>query len=400
MSEVPETQRSSPTEPPPASGAWFERMSSGDRRFFELSPKRAYVLEGGGEIVAPQIAYETWGNLDAAAGNAVLVCHALTGDAHAYGDAGPGQSTPGWWNDFVGPGRPLDTDRYFVVCANVLGGCQGTTGPASINAATGRRWGGDFPIVTVRDVVRSQRALAQHLGVQRWMAVVGGSMGGMQALEWAVSYPDRCGSLVIVASTAAASAQQIAWSQVGRQAILDDPGYRGGHYYDAAPGEGPHLGLANARRIAMIHYRSGEEFDRRFDRHSNDPVEPFRLEHRFDIESYLDYQAEKIQWRFDANTYLVLNKMMDLHDIGRGRGGVDQALHRVTCPSLLMSVRTDFLYPRYQQMRIVDTLRGRVPVEHIDIDSDNGHDGFLTEPEQSGLPMGDFVEKIAKGSIN
>ena len=225
-------------------------------------------------------------------------------------------------------------------------------------------------------------------------------MGGMQALEWAVSYPDRCGSLVIVASTAAASAQQIAWSQVGRQAILDDPGYRGGHYYDAAPGEGPHLGLANARRIAMIHYRSGEEFDRRFDRHSNDPVEPFRLEHRFDIESYLDYQAEKIQWRFDANTYLVLNKMMDLHDIGRGRGGVDQALHRVTCPSLLMSVRTDFLYPRYQQMRIVDTLRGRVPVEHIDIDSDNGHDGFLTEPEQSGLPMGDFVEKIAKGSIN
>lgn len=374
-------------------------MPSGDREFFELSPHRAYVLEGGGELLAPQIAYETWGNLDAAAGNAVLVCHALTGDAHAYGDAGPGQPTPGWWNDFIGPGRPLDTDRYFVVCANVLGACQGTTGPASINPATGRRWGGDFPIVTVRDVVRSQRALAQHLGIQRWMAVVGGSMGGMQALEWAASYPNRCGSLVIVASTAAASAQQIAWSQVGRHAILDDPAFRGGHYYDSKPGEGPHRGLANARRIAMIHYRSGEEFDRRFDRHSNDPVEPFRLEHRFDIESYLDYQGEKIQWRFDANTYLVLNKMMDLHDIGRGRGGIEQALQRITCPSLLMSVRTDFLYPRHQQMRIVDALRGRVPVEHIDIDSDNGHDGFLTAPEQTGPPMGDFIEKIAKGSI-
>jgi len=374
-------------------------MPSGDRQFFALSPHRAYVLEGGGEIVAPQIAYETWGTLDAAAGNAVLVCHALTGDAHAHGDSGPGQPTPGWWNDFIGPGRPLDTDRYFVVCANVLGGCQGTSGPASINPTSGQRWGGDFPIVTVRDVVRSQRALAQHLGIQRWMAVVGGSMGGMQALEWAVSYPNRCGSLVIIASTAAASAQQIAWSQVGRQSILDDPAYQGGHYYDSPLGEGPHRGLANARRIAMIHYRSGEEFDRRFDRHSNDPIEPFRLEHRFDIESYLDYQAQKIQSRFDANTYLVLNKMMDLHDVGRGRGGVEQALKRITCPSILMSVRTDFLYPRYQQIRIVDALRGRVPVEHIDIDSDNGHDGFLTEAEQTGEPMGDFIEKIAKGSI-
>jgi len=397
--EVPDTQRTSPTDPPPASGAWFEHMPSGDRQFFALSPHRAYVLEGGGEIVTPQIAYETWGTLDAAAGNAVLVCHALTGDAHAHGDSGPGQPTPGWWNDFIGPGRPLDTDRYFVVCANVLGGCQGTSGPASINPTSGQRWGGDFPIVTVRDVVRSQRALAQHLGIQRWMAVVGGSMGGMQALEWAVSYPNRCGSLVIIASTAAASAQQIAWSQVGRQSILDDPAYQGGHYYDAPLGEGPHRGLANARRIAMIHYRSGEEFDRRFDRHSNDPIEPFRLEHRFDIESYLDYQGQKIQSRFDANTYLVLNKMMDLHDVGRGRGGVEQALKRITCPSILMSVRTDFLYPRYQQIRIVDALRGRVPVEHVDIDSDNGHDGFLTEAEQTGEPMGDFIEKIAKGSI-
>ena len=399
MSEASHTPESTATDTPPASGAWLENMPVAERQFFELSPDRPYVLESGGELVAPQIAYETWGNLDAASGNAVLICHALTGDAHAYGEAGPGQPTPGWWNDFIGPGRPIDTDRFFVVCANVLGGCQGTTGPASINPVTGKRWGGDFPVVTIRDVVRSQRALAQHLGIQRWMAVVGGSMGGMQALEWATSYPDRCGSLVIIASTAAASAQQIAWSQVGRQAIVDDPAYEGGHYYDAAPGKGPHLGLANARRIAMIHYRSDEEFDRRFDRYSNDAIEPFRLDHRFDVESYLDYQAAKIQWRFDANTYLILNKMMDLHDVGRGRGGVEQALKRITCPSLLMSVRTDFLYPRHQQIRIVNALKGRVPVEHIDIDSDNGHDGFLTEPEQTGGPMGDFIEKISKGAI-
>tara|TARA_B100000674_G_scaffold282010_1_gene233198 strand:- start:4192 stop:5394 length:1203 start_codon:yes stop_codon:yes gene_type:complete len=399
VSEAFHTPESIATDPPPASGGWLENMPVAKRQFFELSPDRPYVLESGGELVAPQIAYETWGNLDAASGNAVLVCHALTGDAHAYGEAGPGQPTPGWWNDFIGPGRPIDTDRFFVVCVNVLGGCQGTTGPASINPVTGKRWGGDFPVVTIRDVVRSQRALAQHLGIQRWMAVVGGSMGGMQALEWATSYPDRCGSLVIIASTAAASAQQIAWSQVGRQAIVDDPAYEDGHYYDAAPGKGPHLGLANARRIAMIHYRSDEEFDRRFGRYSNDAIEPFRLDHRFDVESYLDYQAAKFPWRFDANTYLILNKMMDLHDVGRGRGGVEQALKRITCPSLLMSVRTDFLYPRPQQIRIVDALKGRVPVEHIDIDSDNGHDGFLTEPEQTGGPMGDFIEKISKGAI-
>jgi len=399
VSQDSSNQKSRAANPPPASGAWFEDMDPGDRQFFDLSPDRPFVLEGGGELLKPQVAYQTWGNLDAAGSNAVLVCHALTGDSHAHGEAGPGHATPGWWNDFIGPGRALDTDRFFVVCANVLGGCQGSTGPASINPANDQRWGGDFPVVTIRDVVRSQRALAQHLGIHRWMAVVGGSMGGMQALEWATSYPNRCGALVIIASTAAASAQQIAWSQVGRQAILDDPAYQAGHYYDSEPGNGPHLGLANARRIAMIHYRSDEEFDRRFDRHSNDPVEPFRLEHRFDVESYLDYQAEKIQWRFDANSYLILNKMMDLHDVGRGRGGVEQALKRVTCPSLLMSVRTDFLYPRHQQIRVVDGLKGRVPVEHIDIDSDNGHDGFLTEPEQTGVPMGEFIEKVAKGSI-
>lgn len=380
---------------PPASGAWFPDMPLAERQFFELSPDRPFALEGGGSLTAPLVAYETWGTLDAAGSNAILVCHALTGDAHAHGDALPGQVTEGWWNDFIGPGRPLDTDRFFVVCANVLGGCQGTTGPSSIDPATGRPYGADFPVVTIRDVARAQNALGQSLGVHEWLAVVGGSMGGMQALEYAVTYPDRLRGLVVIASTAAASTQQISWSQVGRQAILDDPGWNGGQYYDAGPGGGPGKGLANARRIAMIHYRSDEEFERRFGRNSNTNDDPFDLAHQFDVESYLDYQADKIRFRFDANTYLVLNKMMDLHDLGRGRGGVEKALQRVRVPTQVMSVRTDFLYPRHQQLRIVDAL-GHVDAEHIDIDSDNGHDGFLTEPEQTGAPMGEFVNRIAK----
>lgn len=396
MSELVGATGSEGRPPPPVSGAWFPDMPLARREFFELSPDRPFALEGGGSLVEPVVAYETWGTLDASASNAVLVCHALTGDAHAHGDALPGQASEGWWNDFIGPGRPLDTDRYYVVCANVLGGCQGTTGPASIDPATGRHYGAEFPVVTIRDVVRSQRALGRSLGVETWLAVVGGSMGGMQAIEWAATYPEQLRGLVVIASTAAASTQQIAWSQVGRQAIVDDPQWHSGQYYGLAPGEGPHRGLANARRIAMIHYRSDEEFERRFGRNSNTPGDPFRLEHQFDVEAYLDYQGQKIQWRFDANTYLVLNKMMDLHDLGRGRGGIERALQRVRVPTQLMSVRTDFLYPRHQQVRILDALRGRVEVEHVDIDSDNGHDGFLTEPDQTGVPMGKFVDRIAK----
>jgi homoserine O-acetyltransferase len=381
----------------PVSGAWFPHMPVAERRFFALSPDRPFALEGGGALHDPVLAYETWGTLDASASNAVLVCHALTGDAHAHGGRMPGQLTDGWWNDFIGPGRPLDTDRYFIVCANVLGGCQGSTGPSSIDPVTDDHYGAEFPVVTIRDVVRSQRSLGLALGVDRWLAVVGGSMGGMQAIEWAVTYPDRLRSLVMIASTAAASPQQIAWSQVGRQAVVDDPGWHGGQYYGREPGDGPHRGLANARRIAMIHYRSDEEFERRFDRHANSPGSPFRLDHRFDVETYLDYQGQKLLERFDANTYLVLNKMMDLHDVGRGRGGVERALRRIRVPTQVMSVRSDFLYPPHQQVRVVEALRGQVPVEHVEIDSDNGHDGFLTEPEQTGVPMAEFIDRTAKG---
>lgn len=392
----------------PASGAWHPDFGAAQRQFFDLSPDRPFALEGGGSLTGAVVAYETWGTLDSSATNAVLVCHALTGDAHAHGAAHPpAQQTPGWWNDFIGPGRALDTDRYFVVCANVLGGCGGTTGPSSVNPATGERYGPDFPVVTIRDMVRSQAKLARHLGIERWLSVVGGSMGGMQALEWAVTFPRRLRSVVVVASAAAASPQQIAWSNVGRNAIYDDPAFAGGRYYDAPDGGGPHRGLANARRIAMIHYRSGDEFDRRFGRASSELAVPARLDQRFDVERYLDYNGNKLVRRFDANTYIALNKAMDLHDVGAKRTGGRRfptkvpgdelaALRRVEVPTLVMSVSTDFLYPRSQQLEIVDALRSRVPVCHVDIDSDNGHDGFLTEPTQTGRPMQAFIDRVAK----
>lgn len=341
------------------------------------------------------VAYETWGELAPDASNAVLVCHALTGDSHVAGPSGHGHPTEGWWDDLVGPGRAIDTDRWFVVCANVIGGCQGSTGPASLDPETGRPYGSRFPVVTIRDVVRSQAALADHLGIARWASVVGGSMGGMQALEWAVMYPDRLRSVAALATTAAAGAQQIAWSHVGRLAIAGDPNWRDGDYYDAPDGEGPHRGLALARAIAQIHYRTEPVFEERFARRTVEPVDRLSLWDRFQVESYLDYQGEKLVRRFDANSYLVLNKAMDLHDLGRGRGDVGHALDRVAAPVLTLSIDSDSLYPPYQQEQLRDGLaaRGRL-FDHVVISSPHGHDGFLLEPAQVGPPLAHLLDQV------
>ncbi|HEX8582566.1 MAG TPA: homoserine O-acetyltransferase, partial [Acidimicrobiales bacterium] len=260
------------------------------------------------------------------------VCHALTGDAHVAGGIGPGQPTPGWWDALVGPGRALDTERFLVVCANVPGGCQGSTGPASTDPATGRPYGSAFPVVSVRDMVRTQAALADHLGVDRWLTVIGGSMGGMQVLEWGVMHPDRVRSLVPIATAAAASAQQIAWGSCARAAIALDPRWRGGDYHDAGPGDGPAAGLALARMISQVTYRSDDVFADRFGREVVEPLDGFSLWQRFEVERYLEYHGAKLVARFDANSFLVLSKAMDLHDVGRGRGGVPSALGRVRVP--------------------------------------------------------------------
>jgi len=329
------------------------------------------------------------------ADNAVLVCHALTGDSHAAGRATAGHVMPGWWDGLIGPGRAIDTDRYFVVCANVLGGCQGSTGPASTDPLSRRPYGSRFPVISIRDMVRTQAALADHLGIYRWRSVIGGSMGGMQVLEWAVMYPDRVDSIAVIASCAFATAQQIAYSMVQRSAIQLDPGWAGGDYYDRPAGHGPTRGLANARALAHITYRSDEVFGERFGRSTDDPMDEFRLWQRFDVEEYLDYQGAKLARRFDANSYLVICKAMDLHDVGRGRGGVEAALARVQCPVQTMSITTDALYQPYQQELIRDTLRIHgCEVDHTIIDSPHGHDAFLLEIDQVGLALRKFLAAV------
>ncbi|MDH4146949.1 MAG: homoserine O-acetyltransferase, partial [Acidimicrobiia bacterium] len=354
------------------------------------------ALEAGGRLQGITVAYETWGRLNRDASNAILVCHALTGDAHAAGRSGPGQPTTGWWDDLIGPGRALDTDRYFVVCSNVLGGCQGTTGPASIDPDSGRPWGSRFPVVSIRDMVRVQRFLTDQLGVEQWLSVVGGSMGGMQVLEWGVLFPQRMRSLVPIASTAAASAQQVSWSAVGRMAVCNDPRWRGGDYYEAAPGDGPQDGLALARQIAQIHYRSEAVFEERFGRRLVGPAtDRFGLGTKFDVESYLDYQGTKLVARFDANTYLLLNRAMDFHDLARGRGSLEAALARIDVPVGIMSITTDTLYPPYQQQRLRDALRSQgTPVDYVDVESPHGHDGFLLEFEQVGAAIEKFLGRL------
>ncbi len=382
----------------PASGGWKAGDPPAWRRFASICRGRSFVLEGGGKLDGVTVAYETWGTLDADAANAILVCHALTGDAHAAGPSGPGQASEGWWDPLIGPGRPLDTDRYFVVCVNALGGCQGTTGPLSPHPEDGRPYGARFPVVSTRDIVRTQALLGEELGIERWLSVVGGSMGGMQVLEWGIMYPDRVASLASIASAASASPLQIGWSRVGRLAIIQDPAWNGGDYYDAGPGDGPHLGLMLARRIAQIHYRSDKSFDDRFGRSAVDRLDDFQLWDRFQIESYLDHHGQKLVRRFDANSYLVLNKVMDLHDVGRGRGGTRAALARITVPCLVASIDSDTLYtPRQQQELVADLRANGTEVRYETLHSDHGHDGFLIEYDQLGPLLDRFLAEQAKG---
>jgi homoserine O-acetyltransferase len=356
---------------------------------------RAFALEGGGVLRDVTIAYETWGTLAPDASNAILICHALTGDSHALGGLEPGHPTPGWWGGLIGPGKWVDTDRWFVVCANVLGGCQGSTGPADPHPDDGKPYGSRFPVVTVRDWVRTQATLADHLGVRRWHSVIGGSMGGMQALEWAVMFPDRVGSVVPIASALAASAQQIAWWSTGRRIIRLDPRWRGGDFYDAEPGDGPDESLSVARMVSQITFRSDDVFTRRFGREVADPMDGYSMWQRFEVERYLEYHGEKLVRRFDANSYLLLTKAMDLHDIGRGRGGTDKAMARLQAPVLSIGVESDILYPLYQSQEIVAAARSAgMEARSVELDSPHGHDAFLIEHDQVGAPLSAFLDDV------
>lgn len=342
-----------------------------------FTPERPLVLASGRTIGPVDVAYETYGTLNAAGTNAVVICHALTGDAHAAGWH-DGDKHPGWWDTLIGPGKPLDTDRFFVICSNLLGGCRGTTGPSSINPATGYVYGLDFPQLAIEDFVEVHRALVAHLGVRRLLAVLGGSMGGMQALEWSLRYPDEVANCAVVAASSRLTAQNIAFSAVARRAILDDPNFRGGQY--AESGVNPDVGLSIARMMAHITYLSEDAFTEKFGRtvQNGTPTPGFGID--FAVESYLDHQAEVFVERFDALSYLYLTRPMDYfdpfatHELPRRERPVNY---------LVVSFDTDWRFSTEHSRRIVRHLEGaRYPVTYRDIASPWGHDSFLLVDEQ------------------
>ncbi len=372
------------TDPPPSSGAWKESDGIGSRQFFQ---GEGLSLEAGGFLPRYQLAYETWGELNRERTNAVLVLHALTGDSHISGEAGNGHPTAGWWTDLIGPGAPIDTSEYFVVAPNVLGGCQGSTGPSSMRDAC-VRWGPDFPFLTVRDTVQAEAALADQLGVHRWKFVIGGSMGGMRALEWAATLPERVAKVVPIATTAKTSADQIAWAHTQLAAIRSDRGYSGGQYYDSPAGHGPHAGLSIARQIAQTTYRSAAELQQRFGQDAQGEEDPW-AGGRYAVQSYLDYQGDKFVRRFDANSYKVLTEMFMSHDIGRGRGGVEAGLGRIQAEALVVAVDSDRLCLPEEAHRISDSIPRSVGVQMVN--SHRGHDGFLIEFDQFGPLIRKFL---------
>ncbi|MBB5955254.1 homoserine O-acetyltransferase [Saccharothrix tamanrassetensis] len=364
-------------ETSPAAGGWREGGPNGRREWVDgvlaglplpgLPAVEAPGTSGGPPPGLPvRVAYETWGTLNPERSNAVLVLHALTGDSHVVGGVEPGHPTPGWWDGLIGPGLPLDPARWFVVAPNVLGGCQGTTGPWSV-APDGRPWGARFPRISVRDQVAAEVLLADALGIDAWAAVVGGSMGGMRALEWAVSLPDRVKSLLVLAAPAASTAEQIALASAQLHAIRLDPV----------------AGMGVARRIAHLSYRSEPELTARFGRER-------QADGRFAVESYLDHHAEKLIRRFDPESYVVLTEAMNGHDVGLGRGGVRAALARVTARTIVAGIDSDRLYPLPQQAEIADG----VGVDLRVVKSDFGHDGFLIEVEQVGALVAELLADL------
>ena len=364
------------------------------------SGPQSLELVGGVDLVSGRrlehvvVAYETFGTLDAHAANAVLVCHALSGDAHVA--AGPdrfGEERPGWWDPVVGPGKAIDTEKYFVICANVLGGCSGTTGPGSADPATNTPYGLRFPLVTVEDMVDIQVALLDHLGVERLACVAGGSMGGMQALALARRYPERVASVAAIATTWRLAAQAIAFNEVGRTAILGDPTFADGDYYEHGQ---PSHGLAVARMIGHITYLSDDSMRDKFGRRLRDRAEhAFEFVTEFEVESYLAYQGRKFVERFDANTYLYMTKAMDYFDLSAGHASLADALAEVRARFLVLSFSSDWLFPTYPARELVDALKAAdAEVSFAEIESPYGHDAFLLEPEQQRRYLEPFLARV------
>lgn len=374
---------------PPATGAWRDGDPAGDRLF---APLPTLKLASGRELASARIAFETWGTLNDDKSNAVLVLHALTGDSHAAGPASKAHKTDGWWSEIIGPGLAIDTDRWYVVAPNILGGCQGSTGPASLDRQ-GREYGSRFPYLTIRDQVASQKAFSEVIGINHWHAIIGGSMGGMHVLEWALEYPDAMSNIAVIAAPPASTADQIALNSVQIEAIKIDPQFNKGGYYDAKAGFGPHRGLALARRMALLNYRSPSELNDRFERTWQSDISPLGANGRWAVESYLDFHGNKFTRRFDANSYITLVEAMNSHDIGRDRGGVEKALQSIRVRALVAGINSDRLFPITGQKLIAEHIGSELVGGKLHvIESEFGHDGFLIEFETVGPMLRSLLE--------
>ena len=374
-----------------------ESQSAGlvETQYYDFAePPNELVLDSGRTLGPVRLAYETYGALNPERTNAVLITHALSGDAHAAGKHSPDDRKPGWWDSMIGPGKAFDTNRYFVLCSNVLGGCMGSTGPSSINPETGRPYGLDFPFITIGDMVRAQYHLVtEGLGIEQLLCVAGGSMGGMQALEWATRYPDAVQSAIVIAASSCHSAQQIAFHAVGRHSIQADPRFKSGQYYDEP---GPSEGLAIARMLGHITYLSDESMHAKFGRRLQDD-EGFRfgIEDEFSVESYLDHQGVQFVHRFDANSYLYVSKALDYFDLAAPYGSLDGAMARVTGKTMVLAFSSDWLYPPYQSEQMVYALtRQHKDVTYCNVASDYGHDAFLLETEVQQELIAGFLRHV------
>ncbi len=357
--------------------------------FFGDSEEDELRLDCGKTLRGVTLRYETYGTLSPEKDNAILVEHALTGDAHLAGRHSEDDAKPGWWDAVVGPGKPFDTDKYFIVCSNIIGGCSGSTGPRSIDPATGKRYNMNFPVITIGDMVRAQKRLMDHLGIRRWLAVAGGSMGGMLALQWAIDYPNCVCGHICIATTSRISPQSIAFNWVGREAIMSDPQWKNGEYE-----EQPQKGLAIARMLAHITYLSEESMRRKFGRLLQDSEDySFDFDKDFRIESYLQHQGTRFVERFDANSYLYITRAIDYFDISdASEGDMAKAFSRTKAPFLVVSFTSDWLFPSYQSREIVKALLdNRLDVTFCNIESSYGHDAFLLETETLGSLISSFL---------
>ncbi len=346
-----------------------------------------------GQLLAPiTLRYETYGTLSPDADNAILIEHALSGDAHVAGYYSESDEKPGWWDTMVGPGKTFDTNKYFIVCSNVIGGCSGSTGPGSMNPATGTRYGMDFPFVTIADMVHAQKKLMDHLGIRKWLCVAGGSMGGMQVLRWALLYPDCMESIIPIATTSRISAQSIAFNWVGREAIMSDPEWNGGHYTDQ-----PDRGLAIARMLAHITYLSEESMRRKFGRKLQSATDySFDFDKDFSVESYLEHQGMRFVDRFDANAYLYITRAIDYFDVAdKSNGDLAKGLAPIQCKTLVVSFSSDWLFPPEQSREMVrGMLKNGLDVTYCNIKSSYGHDAFLLEDDTLGRLISNFLANV------